>query len=153
MKPLAILKLNIDTLLKSRGFTRRDLASWVRQSTNKRLIDPWISHVFRNVEQDIPAKYLERIADFLGVDVYMLFQPGLSAATDRRKSERRVQMERRVTRNPLRPLEPTDGEFLQKLRKLSVEERVRVFHLMDGVLLGRSESRTKGGRRDHEASS
>lgn len=136
MKALALLKHNIDTLLKQRGHSRRDLAGWVRQSNNKRLIDPWISHIFRNPEQDIPAKYLDRIADFLGVDVHTLFQPGLTSETDRRKGERRSGRDRRVThlRNQARAvLAPASAHITEediadliRLRTLSADSRAVV---------------------------
>jgi len=143
MKALALLKHNIDTLLKTRGHSRRDLAGWVRQSTNKRLIDPWISHIFTNPDQDIPAKYLDRIADFLGVDVHALFQPGLSTATDRRKGERRSGQDRRV--NHLRSqahaalapvsanLTEADIADLIRLRTLSVESRAEIRRSIDAL--------------------
>lgn len=98
MKALPLIKHNIDTLLKARGQTRRDLASWVRQSANKRLIDPWISHIFTNPDAEIQTKYLDRIADFFGIAVYQLFQPGISPLTERRKGgDRRSGRDRRVS--------------------------------------------------------
>jgi hypothetical protein len=97
MKALPLLKHNIDTLLHARRQTRRDLAQWVRQSMNNKIIDPWISHIFNTPDAEIQTKYLDRIADFFGVSVYQLFQPGISHLTERRKSERRSGKDRRLS--------------------------------------------------------
>jgi hypothetical protein len=96
MKALALLKHNIDAILKERRQTRRDLAQYVRQSFDNKKIDPWISHIFTDADAEFQMKYLDRIADFFGVTVYQLFQPGISHLTERRKSERRTGRERRL---------------------------------------------------------
>src|SRR3990167_5291086 len=97
MKANHLLKSNIDTLLHKRGQTRRDLAMWVRQSIEKRKVDPWISHIFTNPDNEFQMKYLDRIADFFGLAVYQLFQPGISHLTERRAGhERRSGQDRRI---------------------------------------------------------
>lgn len=97
MKALALLKHNIDHILKERHLHRRDLAQYVRQSFDKKKIDPWISHIFTNADAEIQMKYLDRIADFFGVTVYQLFQPGVSGIAERRKGDRRSGRERRLS--------------------------------------------------------
>lgn len=83
MKANALLKRNIDTLLKARGQTRRELAAWVRQSVNLRKVDP-LGKIFTEPDREFQAKYLDRIAEFFGLAVYQLFQPGISPLTERR---------------------------------------------------------------------
>lgn len=89
-----ILKDNIDALLRRDRLNRKDLAEWCG---NK---ESWISKIYRDPteKREIPLKYLGRIADLFGVEVYELFQPGRwSTTTDRRSGfDRRVAHERRV---------------------------------------------------------
>ena len=98
MKAVSLLKHNIDTLLKARHQSRRDLAMWVRQSMDKKKIDPWISHIFAKADAEFQMKYLDRIADFFGVAVYQLFQPGIGPLTERRSGVgRRSGKDRRLS--------------------------------------------------------
>lgn len=90
MKANALLKLNIDTILRARGQTRKDLAFWCRRS------ESWISKIFRSEKREIPIRYLDRISDFFGLATYQLFQPGISPLTERRKHERRSGRDRRI---------------------------------------------------------
>lgn len=157
MKANQLLKHNIDTLLKARGQTRRDLAGWVRQSLDAKKIDPWISQIFTNPEREIQAKYLDRIADFFGLAVYQLFQPGISPLTERRKgADRRSGRDRRVShltqqmRGALSParadVTEEDIADLLRLRTLSSESRAQLRQDMDA--LARSERQSVGqGRR------
>lgn len=86
-----LLKQNIDGLLHDRGYTRKDLAQWCHRT------EGWISKIFRKGEREIPLKYLDRIADFFGLQAWQLFQPGITRASERRKRlDRRQRAERRV---------------------------------------------------------
>jgi hypothetical protein len=88
-----LLKENVDGLLRSRGYHRKDLAQWCHKT------EGWLSKIFRQPEREIPLKYLDRIADFFGLVTYQLFQPGIVRATERRKaSDRRHRSERRAAR-------------------------------------------------------
>lgn len=91
MRANQLLKHNIDTILKIRGLNRKDLAQWCYRT------ESWISKIYRNANREIPLKYLDRIADFLGVATYQLFQPGISPLTERRRAiNRRTVAERRI---------------------------------------------------------
>lgn len=91
LKAHVLLKENIDALLKTRGMTRKDLAQWCRNS------ESWISKIFRKVDKQMPAQYLDRIADALGLEVYQLYQPGISKRAERRTNiDRRSGQERRI---------------------------------------------------------
>lgn len=158
MRAVQLLKHNIDTLLKARNQTRRDLAQWVRQSMDHRKIDPWISHIFNTPDAEFQMKYLDRIADFFGVTVYQLFQPGISHLTERRKVDRRSGKDRRLSAlnhqvresvsSVVANLKPVDVADLIRLRGLSEESRATLRD--EAQRLERSERETSGrgkGRR------
>lgn len=92
MKANALVKANIDALLKQRHLTRKDLAQWCRKS------ESWISKVMTEDRREFPMKHLDRIADFFGMSAYQLFQPGLSSGSERRTGlDRRKGRDRRVS--------------------------------------------------------
>lgn len=159
MKALPLLKHNIDALLKGRGQTRHDLAVWVRQSTDRKKIDPWISKIFTNADAEFQTKYLDRIADFFGLAVYQLFQPGITPLTERRKgADRRSGRDRRVshlTQQARDALAPASGHIteadiadLLRMRTLSPDSRQVLRVEMDGLQRSERESAAQGlGRR------
>ena len=136
MKATALLKQNIDTLLRARGQTRHELAVWVRQSTNAKKVDPWISTIFTRPNREFQSKYLDRIADFFGLAVYQLFQPGISPLTERRSGhERRTGADRRISarrgdlpQTPARQIAVTveDELLLEELHALDYDTYQRV---------------------------
>lgn len=134
MKASVLLKHNIDTLLKARHQTRHDLAVWVRQSTDAKKVDPWISQIFTRPDREFQMKYLDRIADFFGIAVYQLFQPGISPLTERRKGrDRRGGRDRRISANVLSE-KPGDVDVMSLIRALSTPGRQRALaHLVDLV--------------------
>lgn len=134
MKANLLLKHNIDTLLKARHQTRRDLAAWVRQSLDPKKIDPWISQIFTNPDREFQMKYLDRMADFFGIAVYQLFQPGISPLTERRSgTERRRVKDRRISAAVLSE-KPGDVDVMSLIRTLSTAGRQKALeHLVDLV--------------------
>jgi transcriptional regulator with XRE-family HTH domain len=91
MKAVQLLSNNISALLRARGQTQHDLAQWCHHS------DVWLSNFLKGMRQ-IQLKDLDRIADFFGIATYQLFQPGLTAATERRSAkDRRAGRERRIS--------------------------------------------------------
>ncbi len=90
LKVSAHLKANIDTLLRERGLTRKDLAQYCRRS------ESWISKIFRNPRRELPMRYLDRIADFFGLMPYQLLQPNISPLAERRRATRRRFLDRRA---------------------------------------------------------
>lgn len=150
MKASALLKHNIDTLLKARGQNRRELAIWCRQSTDKK-VDAWISHIFTRADREFQLKYLDRIADFFGIAVYQLFQPGISPLTERRTGEeRRVKPDRRISGrpaglpvSPVRQLSvtPEDEALLAELHALKYEQYQHVRGWINAARFGRSTAR------------
>ena len=92
MKANALIKANVDALLKKRHLTRRDLAQWCRKS------ESWISKVMTEDRREFPLKYLDRIADFFGMAAYQLFQPGIAGGSERRSGlDRRTGKDRRLS--------------------------------------------------------
>lgn len=91
MKAPRILAENISSLLRARGQTQHDLASWCHHT------DVWLSKFLKG-GREIQLKDLDRIADFFGIATYQLFQPGISPLTERRKGgDRRDGRDRRVS--------------------------------------------------------
>jgi transcriptional regulator with XRE-family HTH domain len=141
VKASYLLKQNINSLLKARGQSQRDLANWCRRT------ESWLSQIFTNEDRGIPIKYLDRIADFFGIATYQLFQPGISPLTERRKGGDRRKGERRVSHltNQLRAsLSPVSANLTEadiadliRLRMLSADSRAVVRKEID--TLDRSE--------------
>lgn len=91
VKALRQLKANIETLLAHRKEDQATLARWCHHSK------AWINKFLNDPEASIQIKDLDKIADFFGIAPYQLFQPGISAITERRKSgDRRSGHERRI---------------------------------------------------------
>lgn len=181
MKATLQLKTNIDDLLKRNGRTRRELAIRVLGTTDLQRADSWISKIFGKAgyhTREIQTKYLDDIADYFGLDVFQLFQPGTSEKTERRSGhDRRSGKERRLDRRtkrtratvpPVVELTLLEREILDDLRKLQYRdfEHVRGWIAMAklGPLLRRgaapditpppvpSEAMTKRRRRRGERS-
>ncbi len=91
MKATLLIKHNIDTLLRARGQSRRDLAQWCYKS------ESWISKIFKETRREFSLRDVDRIADFFGIATYQLFQPGISPLTERRICERRRGHDRRIS--------------------------------------------------------
>lgn len=96
MKAPELLADNIAALLKRHHQNQHDLAMWCRPLLNSKRgnEDVWLSYVLSG-KRGLPLKYLDRIADFWGLQPYQLFQPGIGRF-ERRRAERRVQKERRM---------------------------------------------------------
>lgn len=134
MKASVLLKHNIDTLLKARHQTRHDLAVWVRQSLDSKKVDPWISQIFTRPNREFQLKYLDRIADFFGIAVYQLFQPGISPLTERRKgTARRSGRDRRVSQAVLAE-KPGDVDLIHLVRAISPKGRQEAVKLLVDIV-------------------
>ena len=88
-KSLYILRENIRFLLNDRHQDQKALAEWCGHDKS------WMNK-FLNEGRGIRVGDFDRIADFFGLATYQLFQPGISRVTERRKSERRINRERRI---------------------------------------------------------
>lgn len=91
LKALHVLRENVRALLSARKESEAWLATCLgfkhRSSLNKFLNRERTGfHMWR----------LDRLASFFGVPVYQLFQPGIAPNTERRVSERRSRVERRI---------------------------------------------------------
>jgi hypothetical protein len=87
----ALLKHNIETLLKARGQTRASLARACGCSRS------WLDKAFSSPEREIPSKYYDVIANYFGISVYQLFSLGIDPLTERRSHTRRRGHERRIS--------------------------------------------------------
>ena len=83
-----LLAENIRTLLNVRGIDAQALAIWCGHKP------AWISKILNN-ERGVQVRELGQIADFFGLTVPQLFEPGISPLTERRHRQRRTGQERR----------------------------------------------------------
>lgn len=91
MRADRILSENVLALLRARGQNQRDLAQWCGHS------ETWLSSILRG-ERNFVVRDYDKIADFFGIAVYQLFQPGISPLTERRKGrDRRSGRDRRIS--------------------------------------------------------
>lgn len=105
MKATALLRHNIETLLRARGHDQKDLAQWCHRT------EAWLSKILEDEEarkrkgtkeRGLPVRYFDRIADFFGIEPYQLLQPGVSRLSERRSGlERRGRQDRRIGRGGL----------------------------------------------------
>lgn len=119
MRADRVLSENIAHLLARRGQKQKDLALWCRHS------EVWLSKALKG-ERDIRIKDFDRIADFFGIAVYQLFQPGISPLTERRNGrdrrkggDRRISAAHRVMLSATESIEaarPTPGERARRRR-------------------------------------
>lgn len=84
-----LLSENIRALLAARGQDDKALAVWCGHKSS------WISKII-NEERGVQLDDLGKIADFFGLTVSELFQRGISAVGERRRSERRTKADRRT---------------------------------------------------------
>jgi transcriptional regulator with XRE-family HTH domain len=130
VKASYLFKQNIKALLRARGQTPHDLAFFCRRS------DAWLSKILGKDDRNVPMKYLDKIADFFGIATYQLFQPGISALTERRsRVDRRVVQDRRVSQKmaALRSsemLSKDDLALLLRIGQLAATDRAEVDQLI-----------------------
>ena len=119
MKAEALLKANVDALLRARHLTRHDLAVWCRRS------DGWLSKILGKDNRNVPLEYLDRIADFFGLATYQLFQPGLGGVGERRRAERRTMKDRRLAAMNQR-VRQSLSEAVASLSQADVADMIRL---------------------------
>jgi transcriptional regulator with XRE-family HTH domain len=83
-----LLVQNIRSLLAARGVDAKALAMWAGHRP------AWLSKILSG-DRGIKLSDLDKIADFFGLTVAQLFQHGISALTERRRAERRRDIDRR----------------------------------------------------------
>ena len=100
----ALLAANIQTLLRERGQTQKELAVHCKHS------EVWISKILCG-DRAVRLKDLDFVANFFGIATYQLFQPGISPLTERRSNrdprsgrDRRISDAQRVMQMPPKPL-------------------------------------------------
>ena len=159
MKASYLLRQNIKTILKARGQAAHDLAVWCRMD------DSWISKILSDGPDDrargIPLKHLDRIADFFGLSVYQLFQPGISPLTERRNGlDRRSGQDRRISGRradlpTVRQLSvtPEDEALIERVHALTYEQYQHVLGWIDVARFGRSSGRDIGNYVVHKPAS
>lgn len=90
MKARVLLAKNIQAILNARKESQTDLANWCYKKP------AWINKIL-NGTRPLHINDFDRVAEFLGCSVYHLFQPGVSAISERRHAgDRRSGRERRI---------------------------------------------------------
>lgn len=90
LRALYLIRSNIRALLVARHENQSQLAFAMGRDKS------WINK-FLNGTREIQFKDLDRLASFFGIATYQLFQPGISAVTERRKlADRRNGRDRRI---------------------------------------------------------
>lgn len=152
MKAIRIFKENIRGLLAKRGITPHAFAAAFGRD------DSWASKLLNDSPPGIGEKErgtrlsaLDEIADFFGLDVQHLFQPGLVEGSERRSgTDRRIRTDRRVNarrpdlpKTPIRQVSvtPEDEQILDDLHALKYEDYQRVKGWINVARLGAGSGR------------
>ncbi len=140
MKAGYLFKLNVEALLRQRGHTHHDLAQWCHRT------DAWLSKILGKDDRNLPLKYIDRIADFFGLETYQLFAPGITPLTERRHAKRRVLKDRRMAAAVENEIPAADRRALDQLNALTVDERRRVESWLVATLHGRATTPARSGQ-------
>lgn len=141
LKSRILLKRNLKALLKHRGKRQGELARHLRRKGNDdKDADSWISHILDESDsRELPMEYWDRAAEFLGVDTYHFFMPGVAnnGETERRSgSDRRHRADRRIGHDL--PARPRDLDLMNLIRALptdAVDEAIaEVMKILDRAL-------------------
>lgn len=153
MRAYALMKANVDAVLKARGISREELSKWCRREVS------WASKILNDEKRWFPVPYWDRISDFLGLHPYQLMQPGISALTERRRGERRTGKDRRISamNHQVREsvsalvasLSPADVADVIRWRALSAESRDAARQTLEE--LERADRRDAASRREPRA--
>lgn len=130
MRAGALLKHNVETLLKERRQTDSELARYCRRSRS------WISKLLSDrADRNVQMKYLDLIAEFFGIATYQLLQPGISPLTERRSgAERRRLRDRRISAAMPVSQRPGDVDLMDIIRALSREGREKGIQILGDIL-------------------
>lgn len=151
-----LLKRNLKALLRHRGKNQGQLARFLRRKgTDDRTSDSWISHILdESDERELPMEYWDRAAEFLAVDTYHFFVPGIAGneLTERRAGgDRRKRADRRLGSDL--PDRPRDLDIVSLIRALSpdgVEDAIgAVMKILDGELRRRRARPGSAGGQNH----
>lgn len=100
------LRQNITALFAARKETPSQLAFALKKHRS------WMTRFLNGERHELQLKDLDKIAEFFGVATYQLFQPGISALTERRRAtERRSGRDRRVGHTQRAMLGTVAGEL------------------------------------------
>lgn len=105
-----LLAENIRALLYKRKEDAGALARWCGHSA------PWLSKILSGQRQP-KVSDLGRIADFFGLTVSELFQPGISRASERRQKQRRSEKDRRTLGDRRQSRPDLHPDLLRSLRE------------------------------------
>jgi len=128
LTPNELMKANVKGLLSLREKTPEDLAKFCHNTKS------WIVKIFAEERREFPTKYYQRIAKFLGVEVYQLFQPGVLGIAERRSgTDRRKVLDRRVSQAVISE-KALDVDLIHVVRALSQPGRQRAIGILMDIL-------------------
>lgn len=153
IKTQILLKRNLKALLKHRGKTQNGLARILRPPReNDESADSWMSHILneKELDRELPMELWDKAADYLGVDTYHFFIPGIAEndETERRSGrDRRTRADRRMgTTLPARPRDLDLMNLIRALPRDAVEEAIgAVMKILDRALQRRRAIPASGG--------
>lgn len=123
-----LMKANVKRLLELREKEPEDLAKFMRKSAS------WIDKIYRYDSRTFPIRYYQTIANFLGVDVYQLLQPGIADRAERRSgAERRKVIDRRVSKAVISE-KALDVDLIHVVRAMSHGGRQKAIGLLMDIL-------------------
>lgn len=101
LRTAILLKRNLKALLRRRGKKQGELARFLRRKGHDDDgADSWISHILDESDpKELGMEHWDRTAEFLGVDTFQFFIPGIAnnESTERRSGvDRRQRSDRRI---------------------------------------------------------
>lgn len=128
MDPNQLMKANVKRLLQLREKEPEDLARHMRKSKS------WIEKIYRYDYRTFPIRYYQTIADFLGVHVYQLLQPGYADRSERRSgSDRRKRIDRRISQAVVSE-KALDVDLIHVVRAISTKGRQKAITVLMEIL-------------------
>lgn len=155
-----LMKRNLKTLLHHREKKQGQLARYLRRKgVDDKDADSWMSHILDESDtRELPMEYWDRAAEFLGVDTYHFFLPGVAHndETERRSgTDRRQRADRRIGQDL--PARPRDLDVMNIIRALptdSLEEAIEaLMKILDRALQRRRAKPAFAGERGRTAES
>ncbi len=145
IKSQILMKRNLKALIRHRGKTAGGLARFLRRKGHDdKDADSWMSHILdeSDLKRELPMEMWDRAAEYLAVDTYHFFLPGIAnnEITERRSgTDRRQRNDRRLGQDlPSREREVDLMGVIRLLPPDALEEAIRaVMKILDGAVLRR----------------
>lgn len=152
-----LLKRNLKALIRFRGKTQGGLARFLRRKgEDDAHADSWIAHILSEkpeyMDRELPMEHWDRAAEYLGVDTYQFFIPGIAEndSTERRSGDdRRKRADRRLgTALPATERQLDLMNLIRALPEDCIDQAIgKVMEVLDAALRRRrAKSASVGGQ-------